>query len=125
MRSWAGTPKCTGNNYSQSKTAAPRGYSLGSYLGQVGADEPAPVTTLGVELIESQSEHQFIKNRSSTHGIEVCIKRKEHFCCINPTCSSDPAALILHIKAMFKFLESYKSISPCLTLWKPLLSIQA
>lgn len=78
-RTWAGTPKCTRNNYSQSETAVPAGYSLGSYLGQVGADEPAAVTTLGVELIESQSEHQLIKNRSGTHGIEVCIKRKEHF----------------------------------------------
>lgn len=92
-----------------------RGYSLGSYLGQVGADEPAPVTTLGVELIESQSEHQFIKNRGGAHGIEVCIKRKEHFCCINPIHTADPAALILHIKATFKFHKSYKSNSLCLS----------
>lgn len=58
-------------------STVPKGYSPGSYLGQVGADEPAPVPTLCVELVESQSEHQFVKNRSSTYRIKVCIKKKK------------------------------------------------
>lgn len=92
----------------------PKGYSLGSHLGQIGADEPAPVTTLCIEFIESQSEHQFIKNRSGTYRIKVCIKKKKYRC-INSSYTSDSAAFILPIKAMFNFLKSYKSIFPCLS----------
>lgn len=84
------------------------GYSRGSYLGQIGADEPARVTTLHVELIESQPEHQFIEDRSGIYRVKACVKNKQtnkQHCCSNSSYASNCAAFILPIKTTLKFQD--------------------
>lgn len=100
--------------------------SPGSYLGQIGADEPASITTLCVELLESQSEHQFVEHGSSTYRIKACRKRESSAACIPVT--------LLPLQHLFshkgnvqvpKELQVHFSLLVWQTIWNPCHIIQA
>lgn len=47
-------------------------HTLGLQLSHVGGDQPAPVSSVSVELLEPQTLHQLVEDPSRTHGIETC-----------------------------------------------------
>lgn len=40
---------------------------LGLQLSHVGGDQPAPVSSMSVELLEAQALHQFVEDACHTH----------------------------------------------------------